>query len=237
MNKELRRLIAVGMSIAVMSSFAGCRGTEEMAQTSEESATAQSEVTGETTTSEETTETTTEATTEQTTVRELPEGTIVLPGTEITFELPEGYTATSQVPGMEVAVASPRALSIVANNTVYSAGYNDDGEYSMCGITMIYLGGYDIATYDYSPLVEDGFGYQMAAYDSAGVNYERRTEDITLNGYTCTAEILETIPAGDEPSVSIVDLFVGDEDTVYMTMLMTPAENGVEEFLEAFGEY
>lgn len=235
MNRKNNVIVIISIFAILIFSCVGCANNAEQTYESVSSSVTSTELvitTQESTESEET-----EATeeTSQTTVVQVPDGTIVLPDTNITFTLPEGYTVTDQIPGMEEAHASAQSLSFIKNNAVFTAGYNDDGDYSMCGITIIYLGNYDISTFDSSTYIENGLGKQMSLYDEVGIDYERRTETITLNGFTYQVEILETIPADDEPSVAIANLFIGDEDAVYCTILMSPAENAVQDFLNAFG--
>ncbi|MBR1797242.1 MAG: hypothetical protein IJ757_04430 [Clostridiales bacterium] len=240
---RIRKITVVGFIITTLVAFVGCQKAAEESQTVVQETTSTTTVAQMSFTVIEPTritETTrvveeTEAT-EETAEETLPDGTFVLPNTNIEFILPDGYTVTDLVPGYEVADASAAAISLVQHNTVFTAGYDDEGEYSVCGIAIIYMGDYDISSYDRASLSEEAMEIQIEAYEDAGLGYTRGSETITLNGYTYTADILETVPSGDDPSVATVSLVIGDEDVVYWAVLMSPGENIVEEFLNAFKE-
>ena len=179
----------------------------------------------------ETTEKTEE--TEQTIPGKQLEESFILPNTDILFTMPEGYTVTERIPGLD-AVKSGSAV-VIENKTIFSASYDTDEEaYLACGMGILYWEHGDISEFDSEELIENGMGNQAARYDQAGIEYERYTEDITINGYTYTADIMVTVPPEDEVPVAAIYLFLGDEDDIYLAFLMSPAENGIEEFLNAF---
>lgn len=244
----LKRSLSIILAVALFAAGTACSktGNKSTQATSETESSTQTSAavtateettevsTSETTaeTSEETTEETTEKS-EQTFPGKQFEERFILPGTDILFTMPEGYTVTERIPGLDEVRSSSAVL--IENKTIFSASYDTDEEdYRACGMGILYWQKGDISEFDSGELIANGMGNQAARYDQMGIDYERYTEDIIINDYTYTAEIMVTVPPEGEPSVAAIYLFLGDEDDIYIAFLMSPAENGIEEFLNAF---
>ena len=243
----LKRSLSVVLVVALFAAGTACSKTgdkvaEETSESSAQTSAAVTETEETTavltseTTEEISEETTYEATekSEETYPEKQSEGRFVLPNTDILFTMPDGYTVTERIPGLE-DVKSASSVVLIENKTIFSASYDTDEEdYRACGMGILYWQKGDISEFDSAELIENGMGNQAERYDQMGIDYERYTEDISINDYTYTAEIMVTVPPEGEPSVAAIYLFLGDEDDIYLAFLMSPAENGIEEFLNAF---
>ena len=155
----------------------------------------------------------------------------VLPGTEITFTLPDCFTLSDVYLDDPTAAANPEILDTL----VLYAEYDSDEElYAGCGMLINYVGKGDLEEYN----VEEQLGLatrnRRERYDAHGLEY---TEDMTsfeIGGYECLAASTTTVPGPDQGDpVTAVTLFVGDYDTIYLITAMGPEDDLVQMIIQS----
>ena len=152
-----------------------------------------------------------------------PGESFVLPGTDITFSLPGGYSLSDDYLQYNDQVTS-RSLF---NSIVMYASYDTEDEaYSRCGIIIYYMGSNDLEEFDVEGNINDSIGDRRAIFDAYNIEYEEEITEYELGGYECRAGSISTATEaeGVYPVSTVVTCF-GDYDTVYMMVATSPEDD------------
>ena len=146
--------------------------------------------------------------------------TVELPGTELQFALPSGFTLSDKYITEEADYNSQRFLDslILYADYDYEEIIEDTGVdmYSGCGLSVVYEGEYDIDEFHSESKARETFQSVQVKCISWGIDYETDSIDFELGDYICHAHIFRTIPTEEVPiRLTAVVAFVGDSDTVY----------------------
>ena len=146
--------------------------------------------------------------------------TVALPGTQLRFTLPDGFTLSDKYITEEADYNTQRFLDslILYADLDYEEIREETGEdiYAGCGLSVTYEGEYDIDEFHSESKARETFNTVQMKCIAWGIDYETDTIDFELGDYTCHAYIFRTVPTDEVPiRITAAVAFVGDNDTVY----------------------